>query len=489
MLIDGITIKTFDTIQQETEDLIRSRQGQDINLSSESPLGQIITALNLRNAELYELLAEVLNQTDPDTANGIFLKRLAALTGTIKKPGRKTRIKSADIYGKKDFLGQKAAPGEIKLKYGTHTFVNDSDFNSDTFNISIPLEKIQNRSFDLRINNKTCHFPMTENRDLRYFSIIFSDFVINESIFPVILPATLNIENEFLVLGLRSDTIPSIILVPQDEGEQELQVIESWGRVSLTSMVTDAISVPDGARLELSGKILQGMTGARNTKGCVPGEKTESDQDLRIRQKRELKKEFTSSVSGIHRTLFNIEGVRSVIVNERDGSHEYLPAHTIEIIIQGGEDKKIAEAIFKSKGAGISTWAPVPESEPDPNTHTVNFSGQNYQVKFQRPTELLIQAEVKIFVSEINESIEIRAKNLLLKGLNHYFSGLNTGDDLRVWKMERAVDIPDLQGLSIRVKTGSEQWNDRGIGVRSGQIAVLDSEKLTVNIGVYTDVL
>lgn len=83
----GVTAQTFDEIREELRAAYTNPATgmPDLDTSDESLLGRILSIDAQREADLQQQILAVLADTDPNTATGVALIRLATITGTIAR--------------------------------------------------------------------------------------------------------------------------------------------------------------------------------------------------------------------------------------------------------------------------------------------------------------------------------------------------------------------------------------------------------------------
>lgn len=86
----GFVAKPYDVIKQEIDARFRAALGAGLDLSPQSPEGQLAAIMADREASLWDLAEDVAASFDPDKATGAALVALSALTGTIPESPRKS---------------------------------------------------------------------------------------------------------------------------------------------------------------------------------------------------------------------------------------------------------------------------------------------------------------------------------------------------------------------------------------------------------------
>lgn len=97
--IDGFVTKRLSDVKTEIESALKSVLGNGVNLTAESPLGQIVGILAEREAELWELAEGVYNSQYPDTSFGVPLDNAVALTGLARQPATFSKVLAVALAG------------------------------------------------------------------------------------------------------------------------------------------------------------------------------------------------------------------------------------------------------------------------------------------------------------------------------------------------------------------------------------------------------
>lgn len=125
-----------------------------------------------------------------------------------------------------------------------------------------------------------------------------------------------------------------------------------------------------------------GIVDIYNPYPAILGQSEETDADLRLRYNTGVYQLGAATAPSIDANIReNIKGVSSVklLVNEGDTTDGFgLPPHSIELIIEGGDDQAIFNEIHNVKAAGVASYG---------NT-SGSFKGEDgfdYPVKFSRP--------------------------------------------------------------------------------------------------------
>ncbi|MCW8966277.1 MAG: baseplate J/gp47 family protein, partial [Candidatus Pacearchaeota archaeon] len=147
------------------------------------------------------------------------------------------------------------------------------------------------------------------------------------------------------------------------------------------------IPAATGTLTEIIDSVL-GLDTVTNAAAATLGTAVESDPASRNRRKTTLYRQSTSLLASVLSYVRTITGVRDAQGRENvTGSSDTIDgltidAHSMRIVVLGGDDNDVAEALVsrKSIGSGWSGSTTIP--------YTDQYSGQSYDVKFDRPTEL-----------------------------------------------------------------------------------------------------
>lgn len=220
-----------------------------------------------------------------------------------------------------------------------------------------------------------------------------------------------------------------------------------------------------------------GLYAVSNPLDATLGAYVESDVDLRARRSIELRTAGNAALDAVRANVLALTGVNAVTVFENtsfatDG--DGIPPHSIEVLVGGGSDADIRQAIFASKAAGIGTYGNTTGTVTDSQgtIHTINFS---------RATLLPVYVRVGILVDA--NTFPIDGVSQIASTLANYGTSVFVGKDVvasaliaQVFKVSGVLDVPYLYiGLSPTPTTSST------ISVNLRQLASFDTSRVTVD--------
>lgn len=203
-----------------------------------------------------------------------------------------------------------------------------------------------------------------------------------------------------VVLKLTGDVgavIPAGSKAIDDDGyiwdtDEDFEIPEDgYGEVNATCETAGAIAAPAGA-INMIYTPVTGWSIVVNEADAEIGTNVETDAEVRARRNLLLTTGANGTQDAIVRALINLSEVEFVSLNTNDtGSTDAngIPAHSFCAVVKGGEAADIAEAIYKNKAPGVSTYGNTTENYLDSAGHTI-------PVKFSRPTEITTTVTITI---------------------------------------------------------------------------------------------
>ncbi|QIR31196.1 baseplate wedge subunit [Halorubrum virus Serpecor1] len=198
----------------------------------------------------------------------------------------------------------------------------------------------------------------------------------------------------------------------QTRSDPPIEYVTTEGTViaeGTTSTTAPIVAVEPGANANVGANSitalpvpLAGINRVTNEQETTGGENRESDENLRERAKEELAEGSSATGPALVSAVRGVEGVSSVSIlindkKEHNGRGHNLPANSGELVVTGGEDADIAQAILETKGmdstlvAGVNGVAVTGTLAELPNgqTHPIDFSRAN-------PVTIYIEADVQV---------------------------------------------------------------------------------------------
>lgn len=160
---------------------------------------------------------------------------------------------------------------------------------------------------------------------------------------------------------------------------------ENFGPIALSTGQALTIETP-----------VPGWTTVAATEDATLGRNLETDAELRLRRVTLLRFQGSGTIEAIRADVLLVADVIQCYVFENVSmvtDSRGVPAKSIEVLVDGGTDVAVAQAIFDTKPAGIGTYGHA----PDDVTETITDSmGIDHDISFTRPDTIPIHIEVEL---------------------------------------------------------------------------------------------
>ena len=272
----------------------------------------------------------------------------------------------------------------------------------------------------------------------------------------------------------------------------ETVTIDSTGNVKASILAVERGSsgnVPANTITQIVNPV-SGLDSITNIEPTFGGRNKETDTEFRERYKSSVSKPGGSTVDSIRAALLNIDQVRSAIVIENDTTNtvDGIPPKSVEPVVLGGTDDKIAETIFNSKAGGIKAFGGTIITVKD------NASFE-HEVGFTRATKINIY--INLIVEIAQNDFPIDGKDKIKKEIIKYIGGfdsedlLYSGADLNedIYYSKIIDVIHNVSGIKKieELKMGKNDWGDISgisskIGISTREVAETSLENIEIEI-------
>ena len=230
--------------------------------------------------------------------------------------------------------------------------------------------------------------------------------------------------------------------------------------VQFQSIVDGAIQVGVGELNKILDDVL-GWETVNNTVAASPGREEQSDQAARLFRRQTLALQGRSTPEAVFSNVRAVDDVVSLSFRENvtsavaviDGLT--MPPHSVYVCADGGIDADVAQALLESKTAGAD-WHNGESSTPVNETITEPVSGQDYDVKFDRPDTVATEAAFIVSAgASITDPVQA-VKDAVLAYANGEIpgeEGFVVGADVSPFELAGAVTVlyPAIQVRSVQV--------------------------------------
>lgn len=217
-----------------------------------------------------------------------------------------------------------------------------------------------------------------------------------------------------------------------------------------------------------------GWQSVTNLAAATEGDPVESDAQLRRRQTNSTMIPSQTVMEGIVGAVASLEGVSRYRGYENDTATtnaDGIPAHSISVVVEGGDTTQIANAIANKKPAGTGTYGTTSVTVYD------QYNIPNV-IKFYRPTVATIGVEVSLTARAGYLSTTAA---LIQAAVANYIEGLEIGDDVFITKLFVPANLLNDPALAdtfnvtqIRIKKNAGSFGTSNITLAFNEIADCD---------------
>jgi uncharacterized phage protein gp47/JayE len=262
-------------------------------------------------------------------------------------------------------------------------------------------------------------------------------------------------EGPYSIVG--AGTIPGIQLVAQQLGEVDVSVLGAWTLV-------DSVS---------------GFTSFDDTSQPVLGRLLETDTEYRARAERERYRRGSGPLAAIEAAVSRVTGVTYVRAWENVDTDpvdtDGIPYHAINVVVQGGDDTEVAEAIRDSMPAGHLAYG-TSVSE------IVTSGAETKTVSFDRVTSVNLWVRATLTTSTSEEVAPDDLESLVETTLLAYTAeNWDIGSDVLPFRLSGALaGIVGVDGILIETSLDGASYNTSKRTISLRQQAILALARITV---------
>lgn len=499
----GFNRKRQADIQTEIRETIKATLGQGANLLPEAVLGQLIGIFSERESLIWDAMEAVYNSQYPSTSEGVSLDRVAEIAGISRRTPTESVISSPNqlIFG----------TGGTLIPLGSILSVNgNSDARFVTLNdvtLVAGADEIQSLAFSAT--------PTSGTFEINIISV-FGTITVTASFDDTASTLQTKINSALTGLGFDAGTItasgdivsggPVTLTFSGDNGtgfgkrDVPLVTITSntlsdGGAVTVTPTestpgvpqgVVGVQAEDTGATIANAGTLteietpISGWDASVNLVDATVGQGEESDADFKIRRALQIAQAGAATPNAVFADVLDVDDVTAAVVffnNLAIIDLDGRPPHSVDIVVQGGDEDEIAEAIFDTVGGGITFVGDITKTVKDDQ----NF---DQTIKFSRPTEVDIYLEIDVTTDGVSFPVDglDQIESVIL---NTYAPQLGVGDDVIVHGSDPSVEssirsIPGIVDIVIRVGESVSPSVDDNVDIEAREIAIFDSSRITV---------
>lgn len=415
----GFNIKRMDAIVSDIHADLKDAWGVDTSMNEQSFLGAMIRTFSARIAELWEMAQGVYYSQYPATAEGVNLDNAMQFGGVVRLENRRT------IY-------PIACTGDdgTDILYGT--LIRSVTTPAKDFQCLL-LQKISRENFRkliLSVNAGSDSAEYSIEIEGNAYSYVRKDGDKVHDILKGLKEAVICKEVVLSLVNNEEDKTDENLVIeavlPQSSYRAVLTdniiVKKATSNILFESLEYGNISVPTNTITTIVTNVM-GLDSVTNDITPTAGRIEESDIAARQSYIKRIAIRSKNIVDGIVADLYqNVDGVLSAIGMENYTDYtdaDGRPPHSIEIIVDGGDESEIAQVIFDRRCPGIRAYGTtsIDISDPYGNVVAIGFSRPDYRYVWLRIT---MQRNTK---ETIAPNYVLLAKNAVMENCNDYGLG------------------------------------------------------------------
>lgn len=469
----GFVLKRMDVILEEIHKELTEGFGVDTRLSSPSFLDVLVTTFAGQIADLWETAQDSYYAKYPATATGINLDHAVQYGGIRRKPSKHTCYPlhctgDDGTFVRKNTMVATDTKPEVRLYAASEFWITRESFNSVRIAVAVPQAAV---------------YTITINGDrYSYSSMDEEEPHILEGLRKAVHNAdySVKVENGVLVIDDTMKGRSNLLVLSENLTTQSVTTIanfftEKYGKVTL----------PYGIVSRMVNNIA-GFDSVENLLQPVYGRLMETD--IELRQSYIAKSALRSNTmidSIVAELLNNVADVESASGYENDMDYtdeRGLPPHSVEIVVEGGNEEEIAGAILRRKAGGIQTYGQVVVNVPG------NY-GDSIPIRFNRPDYLYTW--LRVILHGDSSRLPVNYAALTTQSIMEDARDLMAGADLLVqlfhegiYHMVAGITYVEIMAAYSEEKLyvpSDRDYTEGSIMVTSRQKVLLDETRIEVS--------
>jgi uncharacterized phage protein gp47/JayE len=301
-----------------------------------------------------------------------------------------------------------------------------------------------------------------------------------------IAPVEITVDRAVSLIGLDtlSDALeadfPANVYTVKDDAGTQFVLLDSVNIAAAGTDTYDFRAVNIGAVLVEVGTIttpvtvIAGVTTIANASAAsTQGVDEESDTALKIRRRKSTAISSIGYLDSIESNILALDGVTACVVDENVTNitdANGTPAHYIWVIVEGGDDDEIAEAIYATKSSGSGMRGDTVVAVARPNSRTIDIS-------FDRPADENLH--IRFNVVEKNGGVidTDNLASLIVENIIYNVGDSASGDDITAYV--KSVNT-NYRVTGMEVSANGSSWYEVVAPTAVNYKFVLSTARITI---------
>lgn len=202
--------------------------------------------------------------------------------------------------------------------------------------------------------------------------------------------------------------------------------------------------------------IVLGVVSVNNPVDATEGKNEETDYQLKVRRRQSVSIGSSGYLNGLLATVLQLDGVTDAALYENftgETDANGTPAHCMWLVVEGGSDSEIADAIYRKKSYGCNMRGDI--------TYTITtVSHQQFVARWDEPTIQNLYVRFNIVPSFPNVQFDISAIKQYILDNEAFRIGDGAETSSLTTLAQEAIDANGGQGfaVSVFVSTDNSNW-------------------------------
>ena len=441
--------------------------GVPVSRKPNSVIGQKVGVFAAELDDLWQLAEDTYNAMYPNTAEGVSLRNAGGFAGVTALNATKTKI-YAVCHGDYNTVIPKDA--QIQGADGTYyeAYVADAISMSNAVGLDVTLDSVsEGTTYSVTIAGTTISKTAGSGDSVNSVLVALTTG----------LPAgwSASVVNNMLTFTQADRINGAVVSV-----SSTLTIVNVYSPIVFYAAETGPLDPSIGTVSKIVTQVA-GWRGVSNDSAAYPGRDVEKDAEYRQRYSSAVPAQGKAMVEAIQANLLkNVPGVTAAVVFENDGDEtgeDGRPPHSIEAVVQGGDDEEVAAMIWRTK-APVSTFGST-------SVVVIDSQGIPHTISFNRPTEVPIWLRCTVHEHPETElagdAMQTIAAYLLAQG-----QAIAVGEDVILQKLGAYI-LQTVQGISYLELEGSTDgitYSATNIPISVRSLATFGADRIEVIPGV-----
>lgn len=479
----GLQTKRYQEILDDIKESLYRDISPNLDVSEDSQLGLFLASVCRALADAHEILSEIYDGGTIDKAEGFSLDDVTALNAVYRYVAQATR-------GQAEFTGTSGSPVPSTTR-----------LRSTAGNIFYPVSTFTlTPSYCVEANLEVNSLRTDANYVIIIDNVEYSYQPTSSDTVTTLLQHLADSINGGIVAKAEVVEDGSVLKIYKDTGDivarTNPMVVTATTFLTFTKITTinDVVAEQTGALPTLAGTLIEiettvdGLDSVFNRYDLVTGRDEESDTELRQRYLESLAVTGVGTLDAIVAAVKRVQGVSdaSGVENDTDTtSSDGLPPKSFKIVVVGGQNDNVAQAIWDTKPTGIRAYGSIFGTAYD-------LGDLPHNVYFSRPMPKYVFVKVKYSLYD-EESLDIPEQDIhdrIVQGINTYGRTLKVGNDVipnriygYVYDVIQGIEINEIKvalANNQSVPPADDQYTTARITVDGDQYTVWESSQYTI---------